>query len=561
MENLSSKDVDDLDFDIDVDLNDPILKQNEMYDGYVGAGSSIENDEATIITPKCEFLTGGAGTGKTYEINRRMEEYRQKHPNSDRYYGILAATTGIAAINLGGDTTTVNSCLKYFDTISLEESFNSGKLQQSLKEISRKANNLIIDEISMMHAKQLDLIWDALVEISQHEETKERGGLGIIITGDFCQLPPVPDKDLKTGKSLDVKYAFEALCWKHFEKNTTKLTKNWRQDDPIFIESLSAARKGDGAKCSQLLKEHKGVKFCAEIETNFDGTTIFSKNVEVDRLNQTRLRNLLHSGKKGIIVKSFRWGKQRGEWKNIPETLELCEECYVMILSNDSKRDGFRYANGTTGYVVRYNPPVDREKLIENIGRLGGVVSDIDDTVDMLEMEENIFDTPNTFLIKLKSNENLVEIGKICRQVSQREHPEGVEKPSYDSLKEWKENNSEKFSTQKQGKFLYEGYLRNLTREGKEPAKIYFDYENGKWIVGEIFYFPLRIAYASTCHKSQGLTLDKVQIDFVNQFFGSPSMAYVALSRCKTAEGMRLVGSPRLLEERINVSRKVVRFI
>jgi hypothetical protein len=594
----------------DIDLDDFILDDIDFETGAISTatldivqsnqeGYSLAQEEAELIIPRCEFLTGGAGTGKTYEINRRMEEYRTIHPTIERNYGILAATTGIAAINLGGNTTTINSVLRFFDTDSLEENYTSGKLQASLKEISRVADNLIIDEISMMHAKQLDIIWDALVEINQHMETRERGGLGLIITGDFCQLPPVPNKHPSTGRPLEVKYAFEAQCWPYFEKNTTKLTKNWRQGDEEFIKALGYARRGDGMNCASILRAHSGVTFNAEIETNFDGTTIFSKNVEVDRLNTTRLRNLLHKGKKGFTVKSFRWGNQRSEWKNIPESLELAESCYVMILANDSKQNGFRYANGTTGYVVSYESDVKVGEVRVDTDLDGLIVDEDDIDIDSFNMVAPR--TPNTFLVKLKSNNSEIEIGKICRQVLEKKHPDGqTEKPTWESLTEWKENNKDKFRTAKEAKYLYESsYLKGKTREGmkashnfmedgevgknrcscgwgfvgacnieafeehkrKASPEVYFDYSENKWVTGEIYYFPLRIAYASTCHKSQGLTLDRVQVDFINQFFGSPSMAYVALSRVRTAEGLRLVGSPKLLEERVNVSKKVMRFI
>ncbi len=566
----------DEDEDDDVIFESPIIVADDLE-----GATSKEQEEVEQIIPRCEFLTGGAGTGKTHEIKRRMEEYANAHPNTDRAYGILAATTGIAAINLGGDTTTINSVLRFFDTDSLEDAFNQGKLQQALKEVSRKADNLIIDEISMMHARQLDIIWDALVEINQHEEVKERGGLGLIITGDFCQLPPVPEKDSKTGKSIEAKYVFEALCWKHFHQNITKLTKVWRQDDNEFIKALGYARGGDGTNCAMVLKNHKGVSWNEEIETNYDGTTIFSKNVEVDRLNQTRLRNLLHSNRKQFTVKSFRWGKQRGEWKNIPEVLECCEDAYVMILSNDSKQNGFRYANGTTGYIKTYTPSRDEQEIKKQIEDLG------DDEVNLDVEEEH---TPNTFTIRLKANNTEVEIGKICRQVTSKQHPDNLHKPEYLSYKEFKEEHDCDYdederrlecscdngylcdylwSTAKQCKFVYETkYLAKMTeehlpkdKEGKRIWTTYYDYAEGRWVIGEIYYFPLRLAYASTVHKSQGLTLDKVQIDFVNAFFGQPSMAYVALSRVRSAEGLRIVGSPKLLEERCNVSRKVIKWI
>jgi hypothetical protein len=74
---------------------------------------------------------------------------------------------------------------------------------------------------------------------------------------------------------------------------------------------------------------------------------------------------------------------------------------------------------------------------------------------------------------------------------------------------------------------------------------------DGKWeIVGSISYMPLRVAYASTVHKSQGLSLDRVQVNIRDHFFKSPGMLYVALSRARTAAGLRLVGSPGAIVER-----------
>ena len=72
---------------------------------------------------------------------------------------------------------------------------------------------------------------------------------------------------------------------------------------------------------------------------------------------------------------------------------------------------------------------------------------------------------------------------------------------------------------------------------------------------------PVRLAWATTVHKSQGLTLDKVQIDIQDPFFGSPNLAYVALSRCRTPEGMTLVGTPTTLEHQINLADEVVPWV
>lgn len=604
---------------------------------------SLEQNESEKLPVRCEFLTGGAGTGKTTEIKRRMEQYPVDYPNRERKYGLLAATTGIAAINLGEGVTTINSLLRFFDIESLEDSYTSGKLHQALKEVAKHADNLIIDEVSMMHAKAADIIWDAVSEINQLESIQDMGGLGLVVVGDFCQLPPVPEKDVKTGKPQKVKYFFEALCWGNFEKATTKLEKVWRQDDPEFIKALNHARRGEGEECVTVLKNHKGVNWSEQIDNDFDGTTIFSKNAEVDRHNQSRLRNLLHGGKHKYEVKNYRWGKQRGEWKNIPETLEVCDGCYVMVLANDTKMKGFRYANGSTGYVEKFyseevgevgERAVDRivdvlqetkfrgenvfekieNKTKEGTGSEGTGVGVVDPDLEGLDLGEWLDDqsirsndidsasddssgdsgvrksagrlkqgltiaetpidelidesgTPNTFLIKLRDKVDVagnplkVEIGKICRQCTQKDHLEGKPKPEFDSFKEWKDKHSGEFTTAKQGKYLYELFLVGLTEEGKkgshrykmevdaseknsrtvcscgwsspwmavieftknmekdwktpcelaekhrreQPNEVYYNYSEERWVTGEIYYYPLRIAYASTVHKCVAL--------------------------------------------------------
>jgi hypothetical protein len=83
-----------------------------------------------------------------------------------------------------------------------------------------------------------------------------------------------------------------------------------------------------------------------------------------------------------------------------------------------------------------------------------------------------------------------------------------------------------------------------------------------KTLVGRIEYMPLRLAWASTVHKSQGLTLDNIQVDFRSQFFAkTPGMLYVGLSRARTKGGLRLIGGPKTFIERCTVNPKIRRFL
>ena len=81
-------------------------------------------------------------------------------------------------------------------------------------------------------------------------------------------------------------------------------------------------------------------------------------------------------------------------------------------------------------------------------------------------------------------------------------------------------------------------------------------------VVGTCEHIPLRVAYATTCHKSQGLTLDRIQINLNTQFFGYGGMSYVGLSRARTAEGLRIVvGNENTFVKRCKVNPKVERWL
>jgi ATP-dependent DNA helicase PIF1 len=486
---------------------------------------------------KTEFLTGSAGTGKTYTIKERIKngvknvngDQSNKGKKEKRNYGLLCATTGIAAINLQdsdsnesntSNITTINSLLGYYDTANMEDQFLKGYIQRKLKFVASKGSNLIIDEVSMMEDRQLDILMKGVEITNESKEVQAKGGLGVVLTGDFCQLPPVKGK-----------FSFYANCWEEkFGKNVTRLEKVWRQTNPVFLEMINCARRGDGEGAVNRLAEIDEVKFSEFIGPEFDGTTIFSKNAQVDNFNFIRLRDLIEKGNEVFRFNNSRWGKQRGEWKIIPEELVVCKNAYVMILANKTLDGEMEYANGDCGYVCE---------------RLG-----------------------ETIVLELKRNKDNVQIRPITRKVFDKEFEpiEGllndIPQVWLDSKRKYLEYMGSEENENNDGILDYRLYLKNLTaKHRRELNKPYFDFEEGKWVVGEITYLPIRLAYATTVHKCQGLTLDAIQVDIRDHFFGEPSMAYVALSRVREAKGLRIVGDLRLLEKRINILEDVLKWI
>lgn len=424
---------------------------------------TIESTPRNVEEKQFQFITGPAGSGKTFTINKRNLE--------DSSYIELGATTGIAAINL--DTKTINSILKYFDTKSLEEKLIDGHLQYKLREIREEKRFLGIEEASMLSAKQLDILYDAICEINEDNNPKK---LGLHLIGDLLQLPVVSTKQ----KPEDI--IIKANCWHEFDKNTIKLTKIWRQDNPKFIQAINLVRAGDGYNAVPLLKEC-GVKFIPKLIDNFAGTSIIPKNDLVDFYNAKRLTEI-----NSPMITSIprRRGEQLGEWKSqIPNLMRFKIGAYVMILSNDCPE--FTFVNGDCGTITSYNQEKD------------------------------------FFMIRLKRTNEEVQIPRIMRKnLSSRQPNMNLFAPNFTP------------------------YIDSFTR---------------KWVIGDCFYHPIRLGYASTVHKSQGLSLDLVQLDISPWNFGCSGMAYTGISRARTPDGLIIVGTESDLIRKIKTDKEVSKYV
>jgi hypothetical protein len=418
----------------------------------------------------CEFRTGRAGTGKSYQLLQLTEE--------DPSYGVLCATTGIAAVNLGA--VTINSILRYFDTLSMRDAFLSGRLTTALHKIAKSKRRILVDEASMLEDDQLDYLYRATQEANRYADIKHP--LGITLIGDFAQLPPVSGK-----------WAFRAACWKEFAANTTRLEKVWRQGSGPFLDALNHARLGEGGPAAEILTA-AGMKWNTSRVVEFDGTTILCKNDMVSRHNGEVLRT-----RPGEVftVRSERWGQQRSEWGEnrrthewgIPPASEYKLGAYVMILTNSR---GFTMVNGDCGYIESYDTDLQQ------------------------------------FVIKLVRTGETVNVQRIIREVTQPDEPAS-----------WS------------GELLAED-------EGEWHPGPHFRVKSKQYVTGQIRYFPIRLAYSSTCHKSQGLSLDKVQVDLRDRFWKSPAMVYVSLSRCRTLEGLRLVINKDSFIQQVHMDRMVL---
>lgn len=163
------------------------------------------------------FLTGSAGTGKTYVLNEYIQYLKERNVPV-----AVTASTGIAATHINGQTIHSWSGLGIKDEIHEEDLV---KISKRKKVRTRLENTqvLIIDEISMLSGKLLTCIDQTLRYFKISPEPF--GGVQIVLCGDFFQLPPV-SRDIMSSSE---RFAFMAPIWVQADLTICYLTTQYRQ--------------------------------------------------------------------------------------------------------------------------------------------------------------------------------------------------------------------------------------------------------------------------------------------------------------------------------------------
>ncbi len=373
------------------------------------------------------MLTGQAGAGKTYTLNSYIEYLKKR-----KIKYAVTASTGIAASHLNGSTIHSWSGMGVRDELSASELDKIKEKKTGIKD----TGVLFVDEISMLHSKQLIL----LDEILRHcrENDSAFGGIQIIVCGDFFQLPPVESAENDSGSA---KYCFMSPVWLNADFKICYLTKQYRQNDDQLSTILNQIRDNSVSEESiELLKSTKD---------NFldsDVTKLYTHNENVDSINNIELSKI--KGKTYSYQASF-------EGANF-----LCE----MIMKQSRISSDFEYKIGALVMFTKNN-----EEFGYNNGTCGKVVQVIED------------DELGTLPVVLTNKGE-----KIIPQ-----------------LEKW-----------------------SFGEDGEDVASV--------------MQLPLRLAWAITVHKSQGMTLEGAEIDLGKAF--TSGQGYVALSRLKSLSGMRLIG-------------------
>lgn len=270
-------------------------------------------------------VLGPAGSGKSTLIKEKE--------------GILlTASTGIAALNLGGNCRTINSVLGYYDTADLQLQIDKGNILKNLFKVSSMYKGIALDEVGMNPGKQVDkLNYCVLLHNKTVEESKKlkkkHNLLDFFMLGDLAQLGPPKEENDPFHK---------ATSWKYVD--VTYLSEIKRQNNPEFINVVSHLRFGRVRNVIDWFTSK--VEFSKHLDMDFKGSTCFPTNKQVDEYNEFQMAKLKTSEHKYYSEVS---GVPSRDWKNIPEELIVKPGMKVMILANNFDE---KYANGDLGIIV-----------------------------------------------------------------------------------------------------------------------------------------------------------------------------------------------------------------
>ena len=227
-----------------------------------------------LKTGRNVYLTGAAGSGKTHVLNQYVE-YLRKHN-----VGVgITASTCIAATHLSGMTIHAWSGIGIKDYLS-EWDIDSLTQRQPLAKRYERTDVLLIDEVSMLRPELLDMV-DQVAKAMKRSE-KPFGGMQVILSGDFFQLPPV----VKNGASEA--FADSANAWHEGDFRVCYLTEQYRQDGGALLDVLNDIRDGEISYLTQESLESRMTELQEE-EEDIQAVVLHTHNESVDERNSVEL--------------------------------------------------------------------------------------------------------------------------------------------------------------------------------------------------------------------------------------------------------------------------------
>lgn len=283
------------------------------------------------------FVTGRAGTGKSTLLNHLSW-------NTSKQL-VIAAPTGVAALNVGGQT--IHSLFRLPIGVIADHDIEQNA---ALRKLLNAIDTLVIDEISMVNADLLDAVDRSLRQARQRPHDAF-GGVQLVLFGDPYQLAPVPgdaDERAYFEDQYRSMWFFDAKVWDEADLRIFELNTIHRQHEEEFKAMLNAVRHGTvTAEIAERFNETGARPAPTE-----DAITLATRNDTVNRINASELAKLPG---RVLTAKADITGDFGGRAYPAEETLELKVGARVMFLRNDSDQ---RWVNGTVGTVTRITSTV-----------------------------------------------------------------------------------------------------------------------------------------------------------------------------------------------------------
>ena len=409
----------------------------------------LNNDEFQNVwnliknTHRSVFMTGKAGTGKSTFLRYICANTKKTH--------VVLAPTGIAAVNVGGQTLHSFFKIPFKPLLPDDPEFSPRRIRKTLRysaekiKLIRTLDLISIDEISMVRADVIDFI-DKVLRIYANNMREPFGGKQLLFVGDVFQLEPVVTRDMREILRRYYKqfFFFNAHVFSSLGLVPIELRKIYRQTDNHFVSLLDRVRISHATAADLYQLNTRYVADYAEEEGYV--MTLATRRDTVDAINEEHMS--------ALTTPEYTFeGEVTGTYpdNDLPtaKVLTLKKGAQVIFIRNDM--DG-RWVNGSIGIVS--------------------------------------------------------EVNESCIRVA-----------------------------------LEDGELHELEPEMWENIQYYYDEKEKKvmeTLLGTFKQYPIKPAWALTVHKSQGLTFNKVVIDFAGGAFTS-GQTYVALSRCTSLEGITLL--------------------
>lgn len=300
------------------------------------------------------FLTGGAGTGKTYVINKFVNDRC-----AQGYNIIVVAPTALAAMNINGVTIHEQFKITYSNN-TLSKFKEDTSITYDLADI----DIVICDEISMCRMDVFDYMSNYINRANVLRKRKGLPNIQLIVVGDFLQLPPVI-KD-NENEALNAKYnkedslamAFESVFWKHYNFKVVMLLEIVRQDNKDFIENLNKMRVGNRSSLNYILENSSKIELT-------DAIYLFGRNSDANLKNTeflTRLDTPL------ITAEAEYMGDASWRDSIAEPLLQIKVGAKVISIANSTKDESWECKNGEMGVIEFIDIPNDTIHVKFNSG-------------------------------------------------------------------------------------------------------------------------------------------------------------------------------------------------